>query len=66
VSSSSDYAYNVIRGLGNGSSYVVLQHDTNINSIRAVSTIIEYGISHGYSFGTLDVNGPIIHHGIAN
>ena len=66
VSPSSDYAYNVIRGLGNGSSYVVLQHDTNINSIRAVSTIIEYGISHGYSFGTLDVNGPIIHHGIAN
>jgi len=66
VSPSSDYAYNVIRGLGNGSSYVVLQHDTNINSIRAVSTIIEYGLSHGYSFDKLDINGPVIHHGIAN
>ena len=63
---SSGYASNVINGLGNGSSYVVLQHDTNINSIRAVSSIIEYGLSHGYSFGTLDVNGPIIHHRVSN
>lgn len=63
---SSGYASNVINGLGNGSSYVVLQHDTNINSIRAVSSIIEYGLSHGYSFGTLDINGPIVHHRVAN
>jgi peptidoglycan/xylan/chitin deacetylase (PgdA/CDA1 family) len=63
---SSGYASNVINGLGNGSSYVVLQHDTNINSIRAVSSIIEYGLSHGYSFGTLDVNGPIVHHRVSN
>ncbi len=66
VMDSSQYASNVINGLGNGSSYVVLQHDTNINSIRAVGSIIEYGLSHGYSFGTLDINGPIIHHRIAN
>ncbi len=66
IMDSSQYASNVINGLGNGSSYVVLQHDTNINSIRAVSSIIEYGLSHGYSFGTLDINGPIIHHRIAN
>ena len=66
IMDSSQYASNVINGLGNGSSYVVLQHDTNINSIRAVPLIIEYGLSHGYSFGTLDINGPIVHHGIAN
>ena len=63
---SSSYAQNVINSLGNGSYYVVLQHDTNINSIRAVSSIIEYGLSHGYSFGVLGNNGPIVHHRIAN
>ena len=45
---SSQYASNVINGLGNGSTYVVLQHDTNINSIRAVPSIIEYGLSGIY------------------
>ena len=63
---SSGYAQNVINGLGNGSYYIVLQHDTNINSIRAVSMIIEYGLSHGYSFGVLGDNSPTVHHGIAN
>ena len=64
--SSDVYANNVINGLGNGSYYIVLQHDTNINSIRAVSSIIEYGFSHGYSFKSLDVNSPTVHHKIVN
>lgn len=63
---SSSYAQNVINGLGNGSYYVVLQHDTNINSIRGVSKIIEYGLSHGYSFRAIDANSPTMHHRIAN
>ncbi len=63
---SSSYAQNVINGLGNGSYYVVLQHDTNVNSIRAVSNIIEYGLSHGYSFRAIDINSPTVHHRIAN
>jgi peptidoglycan/xylan/chitin deacetylase (PgdA/CDA1 family) len=66
VLSSEEYARNVINGLGDGSYYIVLQHDTNINSIRAVSSIIEYGISHGYSFKALDLNSPTVHHRIAN
>jgi len=66
VLSSDVYANNIINGLGNGTNYVVLQHDTNINSIRSVSTVIEYGLAHGYSFKALDVNGPIVHHRIAN
>ena len=66
VMSSDVYASNIINGLGNGSSYVVLQHDTNINSIRAVGSVIEYGLAHGYSFKSLDFDGPIVHHRIAN
>lgn len=66
VMSSDTYANNIINGLGNGSYYIVLQHDTNINSIRAVSTVIEYGLSHGYTFKALDINSPTVHHRIAN
>ena len=66
IMSSDFYANNVINGLGNGSYYIVLQHDTNINSIRAVGSIIEYGLSHGYSFKPLDIGSPTVHHRIAN
>lgn len=66
IMNSDVYANNIINGLGNGSYYVVLQHDTNINSIRAVSSVIEYGLAHGYSFRALDINSPIVHHRIAN
>ena len=63
---SSFYANSIINGLGNGSYYIVLQHDTNINSIRAVGRVIEYGLSHGYSFQSLNIGSPTVHHKIAN
>ncbi len=66
VHSSEEYANNIINGLGNGSYYIVLQHDTNINSIRSVGTVIEYGLSHGYTFKALDYSSPVVHHKIAN
>ena len=66
IMSSDVYAQNIINGLGNGSYYIVLQHDTNINSIRAVSTVIEYGLAHGYSFKALSFDSPTVHHRIAN
>ena len=66
IMSSDVYASNIINGLGNGSYYVVLQHDTNVNSIRAVSSVIEYGLSHGYSFKSLSMDSPTVHHRIAN
>lgn len=66
ILSPSQYANNIINGLGNGSYYIVLQHDTNINSIRSVETVIEYGMAHGYTFKALDINSPTIHHKIAN
>ena len=64
--SSQDYANNIISQLGSGSYYIVLQHDTNINSIRSVGSVIEYGLAHGYSFQTLDMSSPTVHHKIAN
>ena len=63
---SSVYYNNIVNGISNKSMSIVLQHDTNVNSIRAVGSVIEYGLSHGYSFKSLDINSPTVHHGIAN
>lgn len=60
------YANNIIRQLGNNSYYIVLQHDININSIRSVSTVIEYGLAHGYTFLPLTESSPTVHHKINN
>lgn len=66
VMSSDVYYQNIINGLGNGSYYVVLQHDSNINSIRSVEKVIQYGLSNGYSFKSLDFSSPVVHHRISN
>lgn len=60
------YANNIIRQLGNSSYYIVLQHDININSIRSVGTVIEYGLAHGYTFLPLTESSPTVHHKINN
>lgn len=61
-----EYALNVINGLGNRNTYIVLQHDTNVNSVRAVDKIIQYGLSNGYRFEALTNMSPVIHHRIFN
>lgn len=57
---------NVIRGLGKGGSYVVLQHDVKGYSVDAVEDIIKYGKSHGYKFSALDASSFTAHHGVNN
>lgn len=59
-------ANNIINSLGNKSTYIVLQHDTNINSVNAVEKVIQYGLKNGYKFNKLDETSPTSHHGIAN
>lgn len=66
TTSTSTVISNVIKGLGNGSTYIVLQHDTKAYSVAAVETIIQYGLSHGYTFRTIDMNTPTVHHRVAN
>lgn len=63
---SNTYANNVINALGDGSGYIVLQHDINYNSVLAVRMIIEYGLSHGYRFEPLVESSPTAHHRIFN
>lgn len=59
-------ANNIINSLGSRSTYIVLQHDTNLNSVNAVEKVINYGIEKGYKFSALDEISPTAHHEIAN
>ena len=63
---SSKVSANVIKGLGNGNNYVVLQHDIKKYSVEAVEAIIQYGLSHGYQFRNLTMDSPNMHHHINN
>ena len=57
---------NVIKGVGNRSWSIVLQHDTKGFSVAAVERIIKWGLENGYTFLPLDENSPGAHHRIAN
>ncbi len=65
TSNSATIASNVIKSL-RGGTYIVLQHDTKPGSIRAVKSIIEYGLANGYTFLPLDESSPTAHHGLNN
>ena len=66
VTTTSGVVNNVLKGLGNGSTYIVLQHDTKGFSVDAVETIIQYGLSHGYTFRAIDMTTPTVHHSLNN
>lgn len=57
---------NVIKGIGNRSTSVVLQHDSQAFSVRAVEKIIVWGLVHGYTFLPMNTGSPGCHHGIKN
>lgn len=66
VKNSAQVASNVINQLGNKSTYVVLQHDIKDYSVEAVETIIQFGLSHGYSFQALKMDSPRVEHTVNN
>ncbi len=57
---------NVINGIKNRESSVVLMHDIKQTSIPAVEQIILYGLANGYTFKALNDISPTVHHGIRN
>lgn len=67
VATTTDEVFNnVIKGIGNRSASVVLQHDSQGFSVRAVEKIIVWGIVHGYTFLPMNQSSPGCHHGIRN
>ena len=65
TTSTSKVYSNVVNGLRSDVS-VVLQHDSKGYSVDAVEKIIQYGLSHGYTFKALDENSYGAHHGVNN
>ena len=59
-------AENVIRGMKNHKTAIVLQHDTKGYSIEAVERIIVWGLANGYTFKAMTDGSPVVHHSIRN
>ena len=57
---------NVINGIGNKKSAVVLQHDIHGYSVDAVEEILIWGLANGYTFQALTPNSPVCHHPVNN
>lgn len=59
-------ASNIINSLGGKQTYVVLQHDIKSFSVDAVESVIQFGLTHGYTFRAYDMSSPTVHHHINN
>ena len=62
ATTASKVAKNVIREIQNNQRSIVLQHDTKKYSVEAVEEILQWGISHGYTFLPLTPDSKMIHH----
>jgi peptidoglycan-N-acetylglucosamine deacetylase len=68
VHSSDEVYQNVINGLSHNRSNVVLMHDfeNNYYTLNAIRDIIKYGKENGYTFSSITMDTPVVHHSIAN
>lgn len=64
--SSAQIKQNVISGVSRHDYSVVLMHDIKKNTVDVIEDIIIYGLTNGYTFETLNINSPTVHHGINN
>jgi len=56
----------VITEIGKFKNSMILQHDIKDYSIKAVESIIEYGLTHGYKFLPITEDTPDFHHRVNN
>ena len=66
ASSPEEVFENVVYSLKDGGDSVVLQHDIKDFSVASVEQIIQYCLSNGYKFATLDKSSFTAHHGVNN
>ena len=57
---------NVTTGISKKNEAVVLMHEIKRNTIDVIEDIIVYGLNNGYTFDTLNVSSPTVHHHINN
>lgn len=66
TTSTAEVVSNVINGVKNKKTAVVLQHDIKEFSVDAVEQIIIWGLNNGYKFLPLDESSPAMHHNVNN
>lgn len=59
-------AQNVINGIGQKQTALVLQHDIHDYSVEAVERILQWGQENGYTFRPLTEHSPGFHHNVKN
>lgn len=66
--SSDDVYRNVTKGLSKTKQNVVLMHDFsgNTKTLNALESIIDYGISNGYTFSAITESTPMVTHSVNN
>ncbi len=57
---------NVVNGIGNKKTAVVLMHDIKNYSVEAVEKILQWGLANGYTFQALTPESPVCHHQVNN
>ena len=57
---------NVIRGIQEVGTAMVLQHDIHPYSVAAVEEILLWGLKHGYQFAPICESSPGFHHDVMN
>lgn len=57
---------NIVKGVSSCSRCVVLMHDINARTVSALGDVLAELTKRGYKFGTLSIDSPTCHHGIAN
>lgn len=63
---SEEVVTNVITGMQNNATSIVLQHDTKLYSVEAVEEIICWGMLNGYTFLPITESTPMYHHDVVN
>ncbi len=66
TTSTAQVVKNITSNLGNGSTYMVLQHDIKGFSVNAVEEVIKYALAKGYTFRAITMETPTVHHRINN
>lgn len=57
---------NVINGIENRNYSVILMHDIKRPTIDTIEKIIVYALNNGYTFRTLSIDSPTVHHHVNN
>lgn len=68
IYNSDNIYYNVVNNLSHSKTNIVLMHDSagHEATVKALSNIIQYGKTYGFTFDVITENTPVVAHGVNN